>query len=68
MELIIITLFFLGVLMFVVGYFQSNQQCPKPKTVVKFIDYTLAEQQMIQDQEGVYNRFLDMFTMQPILI
>lgn len=68
MELIIITLFFLGILMFVVGYFQSNQQCPKPKTIVKFIDYTLAEQQLIQDQEGVYRRYLDMFTQQPILV
>ena len=68
MDLIIITLFFLGILMFVVGYFQSKQHCPKPKTVVKFIDYTLAEQQMLQDQEGVYNRFIDLFTQQPILI
>ena len=68
MELIIIVLFFMGILMFVTGYFQSNQHCPKPKTVVKFIDHTLAEQQLLQDQEGVYNRFLDMFTMQPILV
>lgn len=68
MDLIIITLFFLGILMFVIGYFQSQQHCPKPKTIVKFIDYTLAEQQMIQNQEGVYERFLDMFTQAPILI
>ena len=67
MELVIITLFFLGILMFVIGYFQSKQNCPKPKTIVKFIDYTLAEQQMLQDQEGTYRRFLDMFTEQPIL-
>lgn len=67
MDLIIITLFFLGILMFVIGYFQSKQHCPKPKTVIKFIDYTLAEKQMIQDQEGVYHRFIDMFTEQPIL-
>ena len=68
MDLIIITLFFLGVLMFVIGYFQSKQNCPKPKTIVKFIDYTLAEQQMLQDQEGVYKRFLNLFNSQPILI
>lgn len=68
MDLIIITLFFLGILMFVVGYFQSNHNCPKPKTIVKFIDYTLAEQQMLQDQEGVYKKFLDMFTQAPILV
>ena len=68
MDLIIITLFFLGVLMFVIGYFQSKQNCPKPKTIVKFIDYTLAEQQMLQDQEGVYKKFLSMFNSQPILI
>jgi hypothetical protein len=68
MDLVIITLFYLGILMFVIGYFQSKQHCPKPKTVVKFIDYTLAEQQLIQNQEGVYERFLDMFSQQPILI
>ena len=68
MELIIIVLFFMGILMFVTGYFQSNQHCPKPKTVVKFIDYTLAEQQMLQDQEGVYRKFLDMFSQTPILV
>lgn len=68
MDLIIIVLFFMGLLMFVVGYFQSGQQCPKPKTIVKFIDHTLAEKQMLEDQEGVYLRFLDMFTEQPILI
>lgn len=68
MELIIIVLFFMGLLMFVIGYFQSKQHCPKPKTVVKFIDYTLAEQQMMQDQEGVYMKFLDLFTQQPILV
>lgn len=68
MELIIIVMFFMGVIMFVTGYFQSKQHCPKPKTVVKFIDHTLAEQQMMQDQEGVYEKFLDMFTQQPILV
>jgi len=68
MELIIIVLFFMGVLMFVTGYFQSNQHCAKPKTIVKFIDYTLAEQQMLQDQESTYERFLDMFVQQPILV
>ena len=68
MELIIITLLFMGILMFVVGYFQSNQQCPKPKTVVKFIDKTLAEQQMLDDQEGAFQKFLDMFTDAPILV
>lgn len=68
MDLLVITLFFLGILMFVIGYFQSKNHCPKPKTIVKFIDYTLAEQQMIQDQEGVFNKFLDMFTQNPILV
>ena len=68
MELIIIVLFFMGILMFVTGYFQSNQHCPKPKTVVKFIDHTLAEQQLLQDQESTYERFLDMFSMSPILV
>lgn len=68
MDLIIVTLFFLGIIMFVVGYFQSKQHCPKPKTIVKFIDYTLAEKQMLQDQEGAYRRHLDMFTETPILV
>lgn len=68
MELIIIILFFMGILMFVIGYFQSKQHCPKPKTVIKFIDYTLAEQQMLQNQESTYERFHDLFTQQPILV
>lgn len=68
MELIVIVMFFMGVLMFVTGYFQSQQHCPKPKTIVKFIDHTLAEQQMLQGQESVYERFIDLFTQQPILV
>jgi len=58
----------MGILMFVIGYFQSKTHCSKPKTIIKFIDYTLAEQQMLQDQEGVFNKFLDMFSHSPILV
>ena len=68
MNLLILVLFFIGIIVFLLGYFNSNQTCPKPKTVYKYIDRTLAEAQMGPDKQDVYDKFKPMFTQPPIIV
>ena len=43
MELLIIVLFFLGIIMAVIGYYQGGQQCAPTKVEFKFMDMTIEE-------------------------
>jgi hypothetical protein len=66
MDILIIVLFFLGIIMAVIGYYQSFQQCPKQKIEYRFMDKTIEEAQK-GDKIDVWNEFKDMFTSPPIL-
>jgi len=62
MRLLIVSLFFIGIIMSVVGYYQANSSCPIQKIKYKFIPKTLEEEQAVQT--SVYSIFKDMFTKQ----
>ncbi len=66
MENYVLTLFFLGVITTIIGYYESRQ-APAPKVVYKFVDKTIEEAQK-GGQESVYNMYLQMFTDPPLLV
>lgn len=67
MKIYILTLFFLGIIISIIGYYESYTSCPKQKIIYKFIDKSIEEAQ--KDQQGsVYNKFINMFVDSPILI
>jgi len=60
MRLFIVSMFFIGIIMSVVGYYKANTSCPIQKVKYKFIPKTLKEEQA--DQVSVSATFRDMFT------
>ena len=62
MRLLIVSLFFIGIIMSVVGYYQASSSCPIQKIKYKFIPKTLEEEQAVQT--SVYSIFKDMFIKQ----
>jgi hypothetical protein len=60
MRLFIVSMFFVGIIMSVVGYYKANTSCPIQKVKYKFIPKTLEEEQA--DQVSVSATFRDMFT------
>ena len=48
MRLFIVSLFFIGIIMSVVGYYRANTSCPIQKIKYKFIPKTLEEEQADQ--------------------
>ena len=60
MRLFIVSMFFIGIIMSVVGYYKANTSCPLQKVRIKFIPKTLEEEQA--DQVSVSATFRDMFT------
>ena len=67
MKQYLIVLFFLGIIMAILGHYQSNTNCPKEKIQYKFIDKSIEEAQK-SGMPSVYNQFIPMFTDAPILI
>ena len=67
MRTYILVLFFLGIIMSIIGYYQSQPNCPKTKIVYKFIDQTIEESQK-GGQDSVFNTHIQMFSDPPILI
>ena len=67
MKQYLIVLFFLGIIMSIIGHYQANTNCPKEKIVYKFMDKSIEEAQK-GGQESVYNQFAPMFTDPPLLI
>ena len=67
MRIYILVLFFFGIIMSIIGYYQSQPNCPKTKIVYKFVDSTVEEAQK-SGQDSVYNNFITMFSDPPILI
>jgi len=60
MRLFIVSLFFIGIIMSVVGYYRANTSCPIQKIKYKFIPKTLEEEQA--DQVSVVATFKDLFS------
>ena len=66
MRTYVLVIFFLGIIMTIIGHYQSKQ-APAGKTVYKFLDQTIEESQKA-GQESTFNMYLPMFTDPPILI
>ena len=66
MRTYVIVIFFLGIIMTIIGHYQSKQ-APAGKIVYKFVDQTIEEAQK-GGQESVFNQFAPMFTDPPLLI
>lgn len=66
MEILIIVLFFLGIIMAIVGYYQSGQQCAPQKIEYRFMDKTIEEAQKA-GQDDIFNLYKPMFQNPPIL-
>ena len=60
MRLFTVSLFFIGIIMSVVGYYRANTSCPIQKIKYKFIPKTLEEEQA--DLTSVSATFKGMFT------
>ena len=67
MKQYLIVLFFLGIIMSIIGHYQANTNCPKEKIVYKYMDKSIEEAQK-GGQESVYNKFSNMFVDPPLLI
>lgn len=63
----ILSLFFIGIIMAVIGYYQSNANCPQNKIIYKYVDQTIEENQKGVNPDLV-NMFLDMFEDAPLLM
>lgn len=66
MKTYILVLFFLGIIMTIIGHYQAKQ-IPEGKIVYKFVDQTIEEAQK-GEQESVFNKYISMFTDPPLLI
>ena len=66
MKTYILVVFFLGIIMTIIGYYQTKQM-PQGKVVYKFIDQTIEESQKA-GQDSVFNNFITMFSDPPILL
>lgn len=66
MKVLLIILFFLGIILTIIGYYQGQSFCPKDKVVYKFIDESLEERQK-GDQQDVYGMFEYLFQDRSIL-
>ena len=67
MEKFTIILFFIGIIMTLIGYYENNKNNNIPKVEYKFIDKSLEEAQKDKDV-GPYQIFKNMFVDPPLLI
>ena len=65
MKLLIVILFFIGIIITLIGYYQSKQNCPIRKTKYKFLPKTVEEEQAYG--HSVYKIYRRMFLDPPIL-
>lgn len=62
----LLVLFFLGIIMMIIGYYRSRES-PAPKIIYKYVDKTIEEAQK-GGQESIYNMFINMFEDPPLLV
>lgn len=67
MEKIVIILFFVGIILTIIGYYENKKNNIKSKIEYKFIDKSLEEAQKDLDK-GPYEIFKSMFVDPPLLI
>jgi hypothetical protein len=60
MKAIAVFLLFLGMFLVVQGYYQQSTACPAPKTEVKYIPYSLYEEQL-SDKQKLQTHFKSLF-------
>jgi len=65
MKIYPITLFFLGIIIAIIGYYRQQDK-PKQKIIYKFVDQTLDEAQKGRE-ENVQKTFIKMFIDPPLL-
>jgi len=59
MKFVILTLLYVGVLFIIIGYINSQQVCPTPKIVYRYVPRTFEESQL--DPVSVDSIFQNMF-------
>jgi hypothetical protein len=67
MNNLLLILFFVGIIMTIIGFYENQKNNIKPKIEYKFIDKTLEEAQKDKDL-GPYAIFKSMFVDPPLLI
>ena len=60
MKILLISLFFFGIILSIIGYYRNRSHCPKQKVKYMFIPQTLEEKQAFSESASV--TFKDMFT------
>jgi len=60
MKAIAVFLLFLGMFLVVQGYYQQATSCPAPKVEVKYIPYSLYEEQL-SDKQNLQRQFKSLF-------
>jgi len=58
--LVIVSLFYVGILLLAIGFVQNKAECPAPKTIYKFVPRTFEESQ--EDPALPSEIFKDMFS------
>ena len=66
MENYMLVLFFIGIIIFVIGYYNSIHNNCKTKVIYKYIDQSIEEAQK-GGQYSPYNQFINMFIDKPLL-
>lgn len=60
MKAVAVFLLFVGMFLVIQGYYQRREECPAPKTEVKFIPRTLYEEQL-SDSQRLDKHFKSLF-------
>jgi len=67
MEKFTIILFFIGIIIAIIGFYENNKKNIQPKIEYKFLDKSLEEAQK-DKMQGPFEIFKDMFVQPPLLI
>ena len=66
MKTLIMILFFVGIIVTIIGYYQTNQNCPINKIKYKFLPKSIEEDQAYP--QSVYKLYRKMFSQPSLLI
>ena len=67
MKVLILVLFFIGIILAIIGFYDNKFNVPTTKIVYQYIDQSIEEYQK-GDQQKVYKMFEPMFQDNPILV
>ena len=66
MKLLLLSFFFIGIIMIILGFYTSQYDKPKTKIIYKFLDQTIEEKQQ-GDKESLLKLYQSMFKDHSIL-